>query len=153
VTVVRIAIDNPSVGFQCSAGLAFRNTDKRLSSVTRLLERPLPRIEREVTIIAAVRDGLPWKHILENVGEKRISPRTIYPAEAEGLTQVLSDEYFLHKEIHDVLVQEFTYVSCRLVDGPRQGRKCLRMNSKSWKSSKSRARGFSQRSVALRRGI
>jgi hypothetical protein len=84
VTVVTIAIDKLSLEFQCSAGLVFRNTDEKLSTVPRPVSRPPTEIEREVTIFAAVPDALAWE---------RLSPRTIIlPAEAEGISKVISPE-------------------------------------------------------------
>jgi hypothetical protein len=61
--------------------------------ITRVCLKTEPEIEREVTILAMVHDALAWMNITESAGEnrKRLCSRTlIYPAEAEGLTRVIS---------------------------------------------------------------
>jgi hypothetical protein len=61
-------------------------------STTRLLNISDPSIERDLLIAEGVHDGLKGKCFIEQEAEgRRVATRTvIYPAEAEGLTRVLS---------------------------------------------------------------
>jgi hypothetical protein len=80
---------------QCVGGSVLRSDNLKWLNTTRVCTILDPEVWMDVTILATIHDALAWKHIAGLLTEdgKRLCPRTVtHPAEAEGLTRVLSGQ-------------------------------------------------------------